>query len=353
MRLIYIIATIAAIVCSPLCTASICVATSTNFKIGPDDSFLGHKMAFADEEFTDVRYYTSNKNEDYIKQIQAMTSGPCSIIIGIVSSRECLIAGPLLKKNKVIGMSASCGHDTIDKYYPYLYSTDRRLSECIDAVTNHINASHEVENIFVFEQATDIFTETEFVQLKHKIIKPFVTIPIGKDAYFDLTKFDDIKGKPITLVFFTYPIQTIKILIELANHDLITKNTSIIYASSLFEYISLFKPIRSILDKSRAVFNLDYVDWKQLKVSDFYQHFVKKYKRDPIDYEVVNYDTTRFAIQCYRKSLLHGQYNRNEFQKCLETTKYEGVAGTISFSQHSSFADHKIHLITTTKRKQE
>lgn len=335
--------------------ALICVNNSSNYKmfasvLRSGALARGHELAFQDSGFSEHREFSSETDADLAKQIENMSSGTCSVVLGLFTSRECLIAGPIFMKNKLIGISSSCGHNKIEEFSPYLYTIIPPISEFIAKIAVYLNQKIDAGNIIAIYQPTDVYSETEFYNFKKQFTKQIIEIPVGSDGQFDINKFSKLRGKKSTIVFFTYTLPSAKILMDLSEHQLINKNTNIIGSSCWTFDVSVFRPIRSILEKANSVIATDIIDWKKAINSRFVQGFMRKYDRNPLAIEILTYDVTNLAINCYKKSVINHKYDITSFQNCMTKTQYDGVSGHFSFNNNSSFANRPIYLTNFLKR---
>lgn len=334
---------------------SICINTTMDhdmfgFDIRADGVMRNYDMVFRDSHFSDYRFFSADKSAELATQIQTAAHSSCSVILGLFTSRECLIAGDILKKNKIVGISPVCGHDDIGKFYPYLFTGSHAISVGAETAVNYITGLQNTGKIFAIHQPANLYSDAEFTQFMQKFSKPVIEVLVDSDGKFDITKFSYSKDEPVTLVFFTYPLPAVKILIELSNKKLINKNVHLVGASSWNDDITLFTPIKSILEGASSIVASDTVDWKQVKSSAFSKSCIKKFNRYPLNVEVLSYDITRLAVKCYREAMINNKYNLDKFQHCITHTKYQGVSGTFSFGNHSSFADRPKYLTNLLDR---
>jgi hypothetical protein len=328
--------------------ANICVNTSSNYKmfgsvLRAGALVSGHELAFQTDNFNDYQFFSANSDAELAKQIGQMVTGSCSILLGLFTSRDCLIAGPILKKNKTVGISSSCGHDDINQFSPYLYTIIPSLSEFIDVTAKYLNKTKNLGRVIVIYQPTDVYSAAGFHEFQIKFNKKIIEVPVGSDGQLDLSKFS-IAGEQVTIVFFCYPLPSAQILVELSNHNLITKHTKIIGASSWTFDVSVFRPIKAILESSQEVLTTDIIDWNKFKKSEFLIKFYKKFHREPLNIEVLTYDVTQLAINCYKQSTISDNYNSDLFHSCLVRGGHQGVSGRYSFDKQSPFAHRPIYL---------
>src|SRR5579872_1537574 len=237
--------------------ADICVNTSSNYKmfgtvLRAGALVQGQKLAFQDNKFFNYRFFSAGSPIELENQIQAMSSDSCSIILGLFTSRDCLIAGPLLVKNKIIGVSPSCSDDKEISFSPYLYTAVPQLNEFSIKIGDYLNKRNDLGLTFVIYQPTDIYSITGFNEFKKIFTKPIVEIPVTSDGQFDIKKLSYKKGKQATIIFFTYPLPSAQILTKLFDNGLISKNVRIVGSASWVFDTSVFKPIKSIFQKAQG-----------------------------------------------------------------------------------------------------
>jgi len=167
--------------------ANICVNTSSNYKmfgsvLRAGALVRGHEIAFRDSNFSDYQFFSAESDAELAKQIQNMTSGSCSIVLGLFTSRECLIAGPFFKNNKLIGISSSCGHNNIQQFSPYLYTAIPPISEFSNKTADYMNSINNSGRVIGIYQPTDVYSQTGFNYFKKKYTKPVIEVPVESDG---------------------------------------------------------------------------------------------------------------------------------------------------------------------------
>lgn len=310
----------------------------------------GHELAFQENNFLENEQFSSETDAELAKQIQNMSSGSCSIILGLFTSRECLIAGPIFKKNKLIGISSSCGNDNIKQFSPYLYTIIPPVSVFSEKISTWLNENHNSGKIFVIYQPTDVYSVTASAAFKKKFTKPIVEIPVASDGRFDMSQFSNTIDEQSTIVFLTYPLPSVKILMQLSEKEIITKKTTILGASCWTFDVTVFRPLRSVLEKANNVLAVDVLNWEEVKNTAFMKKFLAKFNRDPLAIEILTYDVTNLSINCYKKSFVNQKYDVNQFQYCMKHTQHQGVSGTFSFTENSPFAKRPLYLTNFLER---
>lgn len=329
--------------------ANICVNTSSNYKmfgsvLRSGALVRGHELAFQDNSFSDYQLFSAESDAELVKQIQNISTGSCSIVLGLFTSRECLIAGPIFKKNKLIGISSSCSSDNIKQFTPYLFTIIPPLSKFSYEIANYLNKRKDLGKVILIYQPTDVYSQLSYNYFKEKFNNSSLDVQVDSDGQFNLNTFDFTSNEKLTIIFFTYPLPSAKILMELNKSKIIKDNTIIVGASSWTFDISVFKPIKEILNKSSEVIAADVIDWNKIKKSEFIKRFTSKYNREPLNIEILTYDVTKLSIECYKKSLSKNQYSIARFKHCMTETNHHGVSGNFNFSKNSSFAERPLYI---------
>jgi|GEM_PF-2905510 hypothetical protein len=333
------------------CFAKICVLSSTNYKmfgsvIRAQDFTNGIKLAFQDAKFHDDRFFQANNYIQLASQVNKMTSGSCSLVLGLYTSRDCLIAGPILKKHKIIGVSPSCGDDSENQYLHYIYTATPPLSTPIYKIAKYLNNDKHTGKVVVIYQLTDFYSLTAMKQLKSRLSKPFIKIPVTFSGSFDIKKLSFAKSNPATLVFLTYPLPSVNIITTLFRHHLINNNVAIIGSPSWAFDVSAFKNIRKMLRKAKSVMVTSMVDWSKIEESEFSKNYIRRFHRKPFVLDVVTYDVTRLAIKCYRIALVKKEFKPNLFRHCMTQKTYHGISGSYIFSKSSVFAKKNLYMVS-------
>lgn len=328
--------------------AYICVNATSNYKmfgsvLRSDILKNPFIMAFQDEQFKDYKIFYANDDTELVNQISTMTTGQCSIVLGLFTSQDCLVSGPILMKNKTIGLSSSCSDNRIAQYYPYIYTAVPKLSDFSEKIAEYTDKQNS-NIIYAFYQPADIYSDTGFKAFKQYSHKTVIGIPVSSSGNFNSNLLKTSKQKNLTLIFFTYPLPSAQILVSLDSMQLINNKVEIVGASSWIFDVSVFKPIKSILYKANSVMTPSLVDQKKVNDSKFAHNFEKLYKRSPDIVEVLTYDMTRLGVECYRKATKNNKYNTQLFSSCLKTNKYQGVSGKVKFDDNLPFSDRSIYL---------
>lgn len=335
--------------------ANICVNTTSNYKmfgsvLKADVLKNPFIMAFRHEHFKNYQIFFASNNTLLTDQIQSMTKNNCSVILGLFTSQDCLVSGPILKKNKVIALSSSCSENHIANFLPYVYTAVPRLSEFSQAMADYVNRNNDIGTIYVFYQPSDVYSSSGFKAFQQYVSKPIKVIAVDLSGNYNLKAVRSCKDQVATFIFFTYPLPSVQILVSLDAEHIITNKINVMGASAWIFDVSVFKPIKSILQKAKSVLTPSLADQKRINSSVFAQEFIQKYSREPDIVEVLTYDVSRLAVQCYKHVLAHGGYTNNLFLSCLRHNRFKGLSGYYTFRENSPFVSKNIYLINFLSR---
>lgn len=327
----------------------ICVNSTSNYKMFGSvlrsnvlkNPFL---MAFHDEKFVDYKIFHAEDDAELIDQIQLMAKSECSVVLGLFTSQDCLVSGSILKKNKTIGLSSSCSDNHIQKYYPYIYTAVPRLSDFSRSAADYING-HNADEVYVFYQPSDVYSNYAVEAFYHYLKKKVISIPVSSSGVFDVKKLSPIIKKNTTMIFFTYPLPSAQILVEIDSHNQINSNVNVIGASSWIFDVSVFRPIERTLAKANSVISPSLLKASNPNKSRFSQVFIKRYQRPPDLVEILTYDISRLAVRCYKRSHKTSLFKAEQFLRCIKSGQYTGVSGKMKFKDGTAFSDRDIFMI--------
>lgn len=293
-------------------------------------------------------YYGDGSDVDFIEKINLSVKNGCKVILGIYTSRECLLAGPILKKYGAIAISPTCGHNDILKYYPFLFTAVPKIEDYGVSLSGYINNSN-ADEIFIFYQST-VYSRlfyNKFKKIKNKKIR-FVKLDKDghvKDKKIDLYKVLKKDTKKLIL-FTTYPLSSAPILEMLKKVEL--GKTIIVGATSwIFDLRIIEKFKKDVFLKAKKTLVTDIIDYEKIKLSSYYKKYQKVYSSKPDLLSVYSYDISLVVFKCIKEM---AAYSSTLFINCLNSIKHKGVSGEIYFSKGRPFAQRKIKLYDLIKR---
>lgn len=339
---------------SPICFGLICVNASANYEMfgsALTNKTLAYsaRRAFADRKFTAYKIYSAKSDVQLARIISQMAVSKCNVILGLITSRDCLTAGPILKKDKIIGLSPACADQSITDFSPFVYTASPVLSKYIKKLVEYLNQKSNIGKIYVVYKPDSLFSIAALQSFRTLMDKKFLLIPVSAEGVFDPRLLKSLKNSSGTIVFLIYSLLSAQVLVNLSSHHLIGKRTNIIGSPSWAYDVGVFRLIKPILAKARTVLSLTSINSQTVERSKFAKDFSKKYHRKPLEVEALNYDVTGLAVHCYRYAELKGAYQYSKFIRCINSTRYSGITGQINFRSSIPFAIRTIHLINFFK----
>jgi len=321
--------------------ADICVNVSDYnklYRFATDASLLskGYEFAFNLNHFKAYRFFSANNDTELAASVNKFSQADCPVILGINPSRECLILGPKLQRKQIVGIANACCHDKITEFYPFLFSIAPDVDKYIDETIALLNKTPEVGRVFLIYQPTEIYDIEVYKKFKEKYHKPTSDIEVDHEKHVNFNGFELKAGDPATFVFFTFPLSSITALTELSNKKLITKNTRIIAAVSWIMNPIGFKAVKNILMNAQEVVGIDFLHLQAIRNSKFSQKFVVEFHREPVPMEILAYESTTLAVNCYTKAMISEKFDLHKFHKCILQPHYD-LVGDYSFVEHSAF----------------
>jgi hypothetical protein len=294
------------------------------------------KLAFYDSKFTDYSFFSAVNDLDLVNKVNQMNQNKCQIILGLITSQECLIVGSGLEKNKIIGIS-TCALPFINQFKPYIYSFYPSIDNYLNQIIEYLKKPQNIGHVFLIYQSTDMFSTASYTKFKKMYPKTTFDISIDSKNYLDTFNLRVKDNKPVILVFFTYTLPAIKLLIELSDKHLITKNTRIIASPAWSFNLSSLGQVKYLLKQAKEVVAVDWWDWSKIKNNIFVKQYIKFYNQHPSPLEMLMYETAMFAVDCYRKSWVGNQFSIAKFQYCALETSHHGIDGANYFTKDSVF----------------
>lgn len=321
--------------------ASICVNVSDynklyRFATNANELAKGYEFVFRLNHFKDYRFFSAKSDAELATKVNKLDPSICPVILGINPSRECLILGPILKKKKIVGIANACCHDKINDFYPFLFSIAPDVNKYTDEVIKLLNEMPKGEKVFLVYQPTKVYDIEAYKKFKEKYHGPTKDIEVDDELHINFDGFDLKPAESAIFVFFPFPLASITALMELSNKKLITKNTRIIAGVSWIMNPIGFKSVKNILMNAKEVIGVDFLHLRNLRNSEFDQKFSKEFRREPVPMEILAYESTTLAINCYKKAMLNKKFNLLKFHKCI-LQRHHDLVDNYYFTPHSAF----------------
>jgi ABC-type branched-subunit amino acid transport system substrate-binding protein len=275
----------------------------------------------------EFKVYQDNRTNSIIYSKPWLTKNNCNIAVGIVSSKDSLLVGPILKSLGIFGMSPTAVTKEADKFKDVFRSLSISSKQYVDDVV----AINRDSRLIVIHDPKDIFSQNIV-----KFLKPSSKIIFHK---IDSINFDEIQ-KDDTIFYTTYPFASIPSLIKF---KALSKSKKII-GNPAWGETHTFAKIKSKLPHDKMYFLSPF--WKS-ELSPSAEIFRSKYKavygKDP-DYDsYYDYDVAGFIISCLKE--MNWNKDIDLIKTCLlNKTKFEGITATYIFNQDEAHPKAKQEL---------
>jgi hypothetical protein len=130
----------------------------------------------------------------------------CSIYLGLISSRDALIAGEVLKNSNIIGISSTASSFNINKFYPKLLSFTYSAEQNSADLIRYLN-SVKGKKVFIIGKKDDVYSSNFLPFFENSNFKNKFIYLDGKGelSNVDLEMLNNLK-EPFVLVYTTYPV---------------------------------------------------------------------------------------------------------------------------------------------------
>jgi ABC-type branched-subunit amino acid transport system substrate-binding protein len=304
-----------------------------------------HVMAQADEKFTKILNFSANSDIDLLSEFNKSITMGCKVIVGLYTSRECLLVGPTAVQNDVLVVSPTCGHNDIEKFHPHVLTGVPAIRDYMRAIVEKMPAESLSSEVIVFYQPTDVLSDISYRSFKNQFTGKYETLTIDRDGKISaasrallVAKYKSTGSKK-TVLFLAYPLPSSIVVGQLDQIGFINSNVSIFGSSSWIFDVSALAPMKDIFYRAKGVYLPDVLNRSRAKLSSFYRRYKAKYGVDPVGIQYMSYDVTRLALRCFKRLK---KFDRNLYRDCLSSTAFVGTSGKISFELNSAFANRPI-----------
>lgn len=305
------------------------------FEIAIEDFILRNKIIAKSVEFRP--YQNATESLAVLDGLAKAKSDNCDLIVGLITSKDSLIAGPYLVENKMYGISSTATNDGISKYNSNLLSFSTSASSYVKSFTDWVkNNSLKDSEVAVIFKPTEVYSLFFKDEVKKKLpgiwVVNFNDLLGGKKA---AAEFRGVKAVFIT----TYPLESIVILKSLKDKlpPVRLKDLNIFGTQSWTE-VQAFSANPTLINDFKNVFMFS--PWNFDNETPEFQNCRSKYKHKfgvmPDHDSVYDYDTVAFALKCAFDSKTN-TFNRENLRSCFGSQqKFSGATGLYEFKSGDS-----------------
>lgn len=300
-------------------------------------------IAFKHRKIKNVYGFVANSDDDLRTKAETAFNNGCKVIVGLFTSKECLITAPIAKKYGAIIISPTCGHTDIANWNGYVYSMVPSIDDYAKYISEVLNKNYGKDKWLIAYQPSDPFSLNSYQTLKSRFSTNLLSVRVSKegDIYSeDLPVFYE-KNLSV-IVVLTYPVVGAKVSKNISDKiDLKNKLTLISGSSWAFDS-TVLKVNASSFVRYDAVFVPEVVDTNVYSKSTFLVDYKNEYKEDPFVIHALSYDGFMLAQECLPKS--SKKFDINKYRLCLTSKQFKGITGNYMFSNLVPFSKRVVFL---------
>lgn len=304
------------------------------------DLFLANENLKTDQ--ISLLDYTKTNSKGFIPDgIKWAKENKCNVVVGLITSRDALVAGPFLREEKLKAFSSTATNSTISQYYPFILSLSTTTDSYLEALVSSAHISKKIVAIYKEENVYSLHFY-EALKLKKQDVK---FIKMKSDNTVDLSEIP----YGATVLITTYPLESIPVVKQLSTSDKVSSLT-IIGTQSWME-THAFKSQNIDFEKFKKVQVFSPWDFeKPNKIfSHFSQKYLNKYGTSPDHDSIYDFDVMTIILHCAldkRKRILDSDL----LNKCMSMPiTFTGASGGHSFNGTSSHTKRKEYLLDYMK----
>ncbi len=290
-----------------------------------------------------IKWVTLNSDHKKIDILQAIYQAGqigCRIVVGIVSTRDALLAAPLLKKLKILGISSTATADEMRQSYPHLISLAPSQRSQVQFIQSYLLKINRTTDLFLIEKKDDFFS----ILLTEKFLEIDSHFKVFKLESGNLLKSPDIdqirNSQAPTLIYSTYPIHSLPSLIQIAEikHEL--SIPPLILGTSPWLETQAFKSHSDLFRILTQVFvfpSWDFEPHLEKMRQIFFSHYLRQFGTRPDHDSVHDYDTLSMIGQCMT------QVSSQEVVHCLtQERNFVGILGRYQYKKGDANPTRKL-----------
>ena len=280
-----------------------------NEKVGNNPRINGIILAY--EEFKKRHSRNASKvelvniddidNVPLLQKLEISKRESCDLLIGIDTSRQALIVGPWLARNRIMGVSTTATVNKIDNYYPYLISMMIASKDFMRKMAGFIR-TNAAKKIIIIKYVDDIYSKVLTAQLMREIQNKATVIQVNEGHLLSKDDLKMIRSTPNAMIVFTgfyFASQNILYQLSELNGDLVRNNVSILGSPEWIFEERLVKRLGRLKDlpKMYLISAWDMTSKAQCNV-DFIKKYKEKYGSVPMSKEAFSYDAGKMIFDC-------------------------------------------------------
>lgn len=305
-------------------------------------------LALSGSAFSKSESIKADDDLDLVSKITAKFQSGCKLLVGLYTSKECLLIAPIAKKYGAIIISPTCGHPDIVQNNETIFTLVPSLEKYISKANDlFIKKYQPTDDVLVLYQPSDLYSNKSFNSFLKSFSKKYTEIKVDNDGEIYSEDLPKLEKKYFAVYILTYPVVAAKILDQLKSKNFISNKMILIGSSSWSFDTSVLVKYRKTIESFADAIIPEIEAPSNLTSSSFYTNFINKYNEKPLGIHLMSFDATSIAIQCLKSNK---EKTNEEIKKCLYKKPFHGITGKIIFNRTSPFSEREIFLSDLNKK---
>ncbi|MFZ9596603.1 MAG: ABC transporter substrate-binding protein [Bdellovibrionia bacterium] len=279
----------------------------------------------------------------------------CHVIVGLVTSKDALLAGKELQRRKIVGFSSTATVDELDQFFPYVLSASSSQLSWVKAMSAFLE-NKSFQKIFFITQPTDVYSVFFAQKLKKKIGSKAQILSLNFSNEIPENKRSMLEGlKSGVFIYTTYPLASFPSLNQLDRLlPRVPRSQFQIFGTHSWMETQTFQAHKQLIARLPEihVFNPWDTQKKTPAFLQFQSHYQKQYQKQPDHDSAYDFDVTNLILKCSSgfstapSSSSSVVLMRQALKSCLaRPQRFEGVTGLYNFTGQSAHPIRVEHLV--------
>jgi len=247
----------------------------------------------------------SGDNNPVLNGVHWADKEGCHALVGLVSSRDALLAGPELKSRGLVGISSTATANDLDRWYPNVLSASTSVKSYVEALARHMNESPK-DRVIAISRSNDIYSLAFTEEISRKLASRVEIWNLKHDNELSPENLGTLTvGKPTSILYTTYPILSMPSLSQIA---MISRGYSRtewrVFGTQSWMEIQAFRARTDLIALLPPIFLFN--PWEmRTKVpgyAEFRARFTRMWGTTPDHDTIYDYDTAKILLRCFENN---------------------------------------------------
>ncbi len=277
-------------------------------------------------------------SQSLLSRLSALKSENCDAVVGLVSSRDALLAARTLKKLKILALSSTATSDDLSEGLPYLKSLASSQTAMAKSLKLELK-KRKIDNAIIVYQPEETFSDLYKDILKHVLTIDLEFFPLSSENTLPAAFYDKIVSRPKPVIFATYPTSSVSALGKI---ETLAKLHSELEMLPIFGNQTWLEPqgFQSRKEVEKILRNITVFSTWDFSISEKFipalHNFFSEY-HVPMDHDsAYDFDAMQFLIQCAERAgpselvseAIAGCFNRDK--------TFVGLTGEYTFRKNNA-----------------